>query len=797
MTLDGIELANKYKIYESKLHSQHVNKFKNDADFLKILDSFDKIIQKNYSLIEKFLNANSGNWNSEAYVLIYETFTKYLIKERLIKKESTVSNPNINDSKILCTEVFHESFLIFYLSKHFVESMFNSLNFGIYKKFINNPEWIIYQSLVYSVFNETKKIIIFYQIYNNFSFNKKDFKKLKKIILESIEELVSKDVLNIKTTLQNNKTIKFVSFKNKNNFELDKKNYMYTLPSKIFCYSDKTYSINLHFSSLHKILNSNVNNANSIPTVSDFLFLKNLYNTKSYLSENLLILAVDRILVETNQTQDWFSNNWWRTELIEKLNKFHINSLKKNATESQKSIYFAKLNLQTKFNLYLIYSNIVSLYDSISELKNGFFFSYFLDFRTRIYSEGNFGPTNNKILRNILNYGSYSKKELSCIETEVGQTKSWSLIKKYIPTLEKILNTSLDEHRNFETAAIFWSLIELGKIEKTSLLENGKVPIEKFLIRGGEIFFSKKDFSEIEDQLTAIKVYQTLENLIKKNHNEKTIYYKDATASVLQHLLKILGKKDDNALIYCNLSDSDNWWDPYSIIIANYLNKNSWGTYNKFITRKIFKKMIMTFNYSAELYSNIDYVLTEIRKLEIFKNAQEEEKKEIIKIMVKIIIDFRNYLNRHYEIDIFYANKSSIMVENWTKEQKSIKTYDDTDVFLNYNKLSETRTNFKNTSGDRRTFTWHKPSDNYDSESTERALRANIIHTADAQYARLLLNKYQLIPVHDSFGIDIFRICQFIDDANMIFKIDLIKTQFVGLISLKLDSSSYSLTILF
>jgi hypothetical protein len=49
------------------------------------------------------------------------------------------------------------------------------------------------------------------------------------------------------------------------------------------------------------------------------------------------------------------------------------------------------------------------------------------------------------------------------------------------------------------------------------------------------------------------KIIKEIENKIYK----KRLISKDATASVFQHLIKILGPKDDNSLKYCNMDSKD------------------------------------------------------------------------------------------------------------------------------------------------------------------------------------------------------------------------------------------------
>jgi hypothetical protein len=78
------------------------------------------------------------------------------------------------------------------------------------------------------------------------------------------------------------------------------------------------------------------------------------------------------------------------------------------------------------------------------------------------------------------------------------------------------------------------------------------------------------------------------------------VILKDATASVLQNLIKILGPKNQDSINLSNLGDTDNWYDPYSHILSQF--KKSFELDKKeftFFKRSTIKKTIMTNPYSA------------------------------------------------------------------------------------------------------------------------------------------------------------------------------------------------------
>jgi len=212
--------------------------------------------------------------------------------------------------------------------------------------------------------------------------------------------------------------------------------------------------------------------------------------------------------------------------------------------------------------------------------------------------------------------------------------------------------------------------------------------------------------------------------------------------------------------------------------------------------KKIFKKMIMTFNYSATLYRNIDDTLTEIRKHPLFVKCSENEQKIIIENAIEEIKNFYHYLKNSYEEELFFNNKSSILVEYWDPLHKHIITYDNQEIPLNYYQLDKKRLSVLNKEKERKTFSFYETNNIYDSKKTLQALRANIIHSSDAQLTRLILKSYKIYGIHDSFGIDIFNICKFINDVKILIKIDLIKTEFKTIEKKTIYNDIYSIFIL-
>ena len=74
-------------------------------------------------------------------------------------------------------------------------------------------------------------------------------------------------------------------------------------------------------------------------------------------------------------------------------------------------------------------------------------------------------------------------------------------------------------------------------------------------------------------------------------------------------------------------------------------------------------------------------------------------------------------------------------------------------------------------------------------------IRKKLTHYLDAKLVKFLLNKYEILTIHDSFGIDMYRISLLIDNCNSIFNNNIVakKSAFVDTTS---TTSTFSIFIL-
>lgn len=116
------------------------------------------------------------------------------------------------------------------------------------------------------------------------------------------------------------------------------------------------------------------------------------------------------------------------------------------------------------------YLSFLKLDDFKDCLKDGFYFSYYFDFRGRIYYRGYASPQTTHIFRFCYHYGAYLKPTFP-------KNSKLIDIKPFITYIKK--NTNIDFNYPFLKSlnvdyALFWLFIELGKIGKSEKLSETK-----------------------------------------------------------------------------------------------------------------------------------------------------------------------------------------------------------------------------------------------------------------------------------------------------------------------------------
>jgi len=288
-------------------------------------------------------------------------------------------------------------------------------------------------------------------------------------------------------------------------------------------------------------------------------------------------------------------------------------------------------------------------------------------------------------------------------------------------------------------------LIEIGKFFiKTK--DFFKSP-EEFITEGLINFKNKNKNLEFEDQLYVNKIYSIIDKiLVNKEFNINTIIFKDATASGLQNY-GILSGFNFEKIKYLNL-DGNSWCDTYQYIIEIFLkNKNTQNIIDNeiFLKRKHWKKTIMTIPYNATWYTCFNTFINSLRKDNIqYENMSEDNKKIIQTIHKNFYNDVKFNLKKN-----FYGNEKNI-------------------VYFKYNKWNilsnkEYKVNYKK-ARDKYIDTTYEICE--DVENAKKALEANNMHYRDSELVKHILENFDILPIHDCFGIRLCELHQVMDKIN-------------------------------
>lgn len=425
--------------------------------------------------------------------------------------------------------------------------------------------------------------------------------------------------------------------------------------------------------------------------------------------------------------------------------------------------------ISRKISSHLDYYNTLKLLNQLSKLEDNLviYFSTYYDFRSRLYMHGIYNPISNKIFRNVIDYNL--EADLNNFNSDES-TLVLNLIKsKYLKELNKL---DLKNNSDLFKVSLFWLFIALGQNFKSDNIKESRVLIIDLLNLGIDTYkFNQEKLKQLEldEQLECLKYISIIDNLIIGKFNSKCFICKDSTASVLQHLHIYLGYKNIDALKSTNIIGSDYWYDPYSIIIDTFLNGTDIDTdfCIKYFTRKTLKKSIMTHSYSVSRYRSYCYFLNGLDKILKKENKKfwsldlEEQKK-----FSKNFNSFYNFLDNDFETKLFYSKKSKDLIEFVS----GISFLDGTVINLTYNELKYRRREIKSSQFNIRVSYDSQIKSNYvNIETTNNALRANIIHASDAYLNRSFIKKYSSLSIHDCFCLHLVNINSCIHFINKFF----------------------------
>lgn len=455
-----------------------------------------------------------------------------------------------------------------------------------------------------------------------------------------------------------------------------------------------------------KTCNKSIIKANSIRYELDY----NLY----LLNKNIIKKEEKKLLTKLNceNLEDFYRKLKNLLSDIKFLKKWSCNELDKEIKEEYRII---SDNLQ-KINCFNLLNRDI--------FNNKIYLPCFKDNRNRQYYGTDISPTFYKIMRNLFKFSE--KKELNELENSI-------YFKKIIKYKKLVEEYDLDDNKSYIAIIL---LIEIGKYyieEKEDCFYN----IEE-IVNAGKAKKNKK--IKLEDEMYIKKIEKELSNLIKKkNIDTNTIIYKDATASGLQNFGIILGYKKEK-LKYLNM-DGDNWCDTYKYLINKYMENDKY--LNK---RKYWKNTIMTIPYNSVWYSCFLKFIEKLREDGIEYNKMNEIEKTKLKIIHK---NFYNKMKENMKKEFFKKEKGDFKEFKYIKWMISNKK----EYKINYKKI-------------RHKYLDISYSNEYDEKATLRSNEANNMHYLDSLLVEELLNYFEVITVHDCFGIRLCEVHKVIDKIN-------------------------------
>ncbi len=277
-----------------------------------------------------------------------------------------------------------------------------------------------------------------------------------------------------------------------------------------------------------------------------------------------------------------------------------------------------------------------------------------------------------------------------------------------------------------------------------------KMSYEEIILLG--INYSNLTSKLSKKELIELKYYSLIiENLSEDTIIIKRFLSKDSTASIFQHLSKILGLKDNEHTKSLNLTDEFVWHDTYFVFLDAVIIATRDIPLNYVISREVLKKVIMTRYYSASyptLWKTFRYnIRKKYGKEFLTKNYNELSDLFLVIYRTLPSVELKMY---NSSVKEFLERIKNIAAHN----DKSI-IIEDISISLEYNKSISFRRDFMK-NGVRRTIVYNVPVDIFYARKTYNALVPNIIHTLDAAYVRetLLEMNIYCIVIHDAFLID-------------------------------------------
>ena len=534
------------------------------------------------------------------------------------------------------------------------------------------------------------------------------------------------------------------------------------IPYKLINHLGVMYEKGSHFSKIILLCRKNWHSG-EIFNIKDDKYILKILSLKLYINKNSLIEVQKMILKSEKLKKEEIKEriNDCSLELKTVFNKEIIGEIEKQEIKKN----------QKYLNKLIDIERMSKMIENLRE-EECKYLPIFFDFRGRNYFDDYLSPTFSRWTRISFYYGFYSNEEIEKIDNSFIEP---FLTYEVLNIIKSVLKKFEIKEKKYTINAIFWLLIAIGKhfINKSKI----KVPLIDFIQEGFNYIEGFKDDDKIElKELIEIKHYlNIIKNLVKEEKIKKEVILKDATASVLQNLIKILGPKNQDSINLSNLGDTDNWYDPYSHILSQF--KKSFELDKKeftFFKRSTIKKTIMTNPYSAGEQKCWEYFKKSvIKEFNIKEDDQINELRDVFKDFYNFVTDFFEELN-------FFKNSSKKIIDYYIKiaqkEKKIILSYEDSDVNFIYYKHRTHYIDVKLDNKMRKTKKIKKidcSKINYRKIYT--SIRANIAHWLDAIFLRKLVNRLKnpIFTIHDEFAIDFLNTDSLIILANEIANEDI------------------------
>lgn len=581
-----------------------------------------------------------------------------------------------------------------------------------------------------SIITSASKSIENFKIWLNISYNINNIiketdklcqKKNRKLVFMCFTILiVNKLIKEQKKTIKNKSQIFYLlKCKIKDYIYLE----MYETPFKIYRENSEIWIYINHHSNVYNITKKNSFSDKIIDFPKDHSFLNNILDISAYIDFDLLEDHFnERLEIQKIRKDELYDNI---NILLNEINKARLTN------DNNSSKEFCKIFTEI--------CDLIRINEILRNKKNIlYYFPMILCFRGRIYYTSSISFTYYKEIRYCLHKGEYEINEKPNFHYLCKTVNDE--IDKHVIKLDRLINYKFDKFNKDIIRSVLWIMVSIADIKKKKLGES--IELDRFIEHGIDIVNDEKRMENLDvyEKLKLKSLIKTLEE-ISKNIHIKRLISKDATASVFQHLIKILGYNSIESLKKCNLYSKNTWYDTYQYILDKWKtdeNLKNNEIVNKYFTRKTVKKTIMTSQYGAKFPTCWKYFIENIQNIDELDELKKYFKK------------FYEFVNN----DIGILENNSKSIPNKLKDLNfTVITEDNCKSDLNYLKQKKGQIKIIH-EGFIKTKSLRNNLTVIDLIKTKSSSRANYIHVLDSAVVRYIVSIIPILTIHDCFLID-------------------------------------------